>query len=65
MKTYDLSPSEAAEILGIHEDTLKAYARDGKIGAFRTPTGWWKFCQQDLDAYLEAGRITLLDEGTR
>jgi excisionase family DNA binding protein len=53
---YDLNPTEAAQRLGIHEDTLKRYARDGKIAAFRTPGGWWKFSQADLDAFIEAGR---------
>lgn len=55
---YDLSPAEAAEILGVHVATLKRWAIDGKVGAFRTPTGWWKFRQSDLDALIESGRVT-------
>lgn len=60
---YDLSPAAAAEYLGIHEDTLKRWARDGRIAAFRTPGGWWRFAQADLDAFLEAGRTAPVDAG--
>jgi excisionase family DNA binding protein len=54
---FDLSPSEAAAIVGVHEDTLKRWARDGKIRAFRTPGGHWRFRQADLDEFI-AGRTS-------
>jgi len=52
---YDLSPIEAAAILGVHEDTLKSWARTGKVGAYKTPGGWWRFRRADLDALVAAG----------
>lgn len=53
MPEYDLSPSEAAARVGVHEKTLKEWARTGKVKAFRTPGGWWRFRQADLDALTE------------
>jgi excisionase family DNA binding protein len=47
---FNLSPREAAAIVGCHEDTLKRWAADGQVKAFRTPGGWWKFRRSDLDA---------------
>lgn len=49
---YDLSPRDAAALIGCHEDTLKRWAADGEIPAFRTPGGWWKFRRSDIDAFL-------------
>jgi excisionase family DNA binding protein len=46
--TYDLSPREAAALLGVHEDTLKRWAADGLVPAWRTPGGWWKFSSVEL-----------------
>jgi excisionase family DNA binding protein len=54
--TYDLSPSEAADRLGVHAHTLKRWARDGKIRGFRTPGGHWRFRQADLDEFV-ASRV--------
>lgn len=45
---FNLSPQEAASLVGVHEDTLKRWARDGKVNAFRTPGGWWRFRRSDL-----------------
>ena len=49
---YDLSPADAAEVLGVHVETLKRWARDGKVRAWKTPGGWWRFRRADLDALL-------------
>lgn len=49
---YDLSPRQAATYLGIHEDTLKGWAVEGKVNAWKTPGGWWRFRKSDLDALL-------------
>lgn len=54
---YDLSPADAAHILGVHVGTLKRWANDGRIGAFKTPGGHWKFRRSDLDAFLVAGTV--------
>lgn len=53
---YSLSPKVAAAIVGVHEDTLKRWAADGKVAAFRTPGGWWRFRRSDIDSFLAAER---------
>lgn len=50
--TYPLTPTEAADYLGVHVETVKRWAREGKVKAARTPGGWWKFNEADLDAVL-------------
>jgi excisionase family DNA binding protein len=47
---FELSPRAAAKRAGVHEDTLKRWAVDGKIRAYRTPGGWWRFAVDDIDA---------------
>lgn len=49
---FDLSPREAASLVGCHEDTLKRWASNGKVVAFRTPGGWWRFRRSDIEALL-------------
>lgn len=49
---YDLSPQAAAAMIGCHEDTLKRWAQQGKVAAFRTPGGWWRFRRSDVEALL-------------
>lgn len=49
---YNLSPREAAALIGVHEDTLKRWATRGEVPAFRTPGGWWRFRRSDVDALL-------------
>jgi excisionase family DNA binding protein len=46
---FDLSPREAAALIPCHEDTLKRWAADGKVKAFRTPGGWWRFRRSDIE----------------
>lgn len=48
-----LSPAEAAELVGVHEDTLKRWAKQGRIPAIRTPSGWWRFRRSDIEALME------------
>lgn len=47
---YDLSPTDAAEYVGVHPQTIKRWVREGKVAAFRTPGGWYRFRREDLDA---------------
>lgn len=58
---FDLSPQDAAAILGCHEDTLKRWAAAGKVAAFRTPGGWWRFRRSDLAAFLVASSVAPAD----
>lgn len=50
---YDLTPKAAAELAGVHHETLKRWAAEGRVGAWRTPGGWWRFRRADLEALLE------------
>ena len=52
---FDLSPQAAAAIVGVHEDTLKRWAADGKVKAFKTPGGWWRFRRSDLTELVSQG----------
>lgn len=49
---FNLSPQAAAKLIGCHEDTLKRWAADGKVPAFKTPGGWWRFRRSDIEAFL-------------
>jgi excisionase family DNA binding protein len=48
-----VSLMEAARILGISDDTLRRYARDGDIpGGFQTRKGKrWRFRRKELEAW--------------
>lgn len=48
-KTYDMSTPVAARRLGVCEETLKRWARSGKIAARKNISGHWVFCADDLD----------------
>lgn len=49
-ETYDLAVSEAAEILGVHPDTLRRWTDDGKVAVWVTPGGQRRYRRSDLDA---------------
>ncbi len=52
---FDLSPSEAAELIGCHPDSLKRWATLGKIPALKTPGKWWRFRRSDIEAFKAKG----------
>lgn len=47
-----LSPGEAARRLGVHIDTLRRWAADGKIESVRTPGGQRRFPESEVDRIL-------------
>jgi len=47
-----LSTGEAAELLGVHPDTLRRWERAGRVKAVRTPTGQRRFKRADIEALL-------------
>lgn len=51
-----LSPGVAADLIGVHTDTLKRWAEAGRIEAFRTPTGHRRYRRSDLEKILEPVR---------
>lgn len=48
--TYDLGVSEAASVLGVHNDTLRRWTDDGKVPHWLTPGGQRRYRRSDLDA---------------
>ena len=42
--------SEAAALLGVHPDTLRRWADEGKVPVSRTPGGERRFIRADIDA---------------
>ncbi|MFN8660932.1 MAG: MerR family DNA-binding transcriptional regulator [Thermomicrobiales bacterium] len=49
-----LSVTEAAQRLGIHPHTLRAWADKGLVPVMRTPTGYRRFDPDALDQVIEA-----------
>lgn len=59
MPSSDSYPDDAlvaatpgAKLIGVHPDTLRRYADDGRIAVVRTPTGARRFRVSDLRALL-------------
>ncbi|MBX3000321.1 MAG: helix-turn-helix domain-containing protein [Caldilineaceae bacterium] len=48
-----LTLSEASELLGVHQTTLRAWADRGEIPVFRTPGGHRRFRLADLRTFLQ------------
>ena len=47
--------AEAAEILGVSQNTIRTWAKDGKIPMHRNPAnGYRLFRRRDLEAFLKA-----------
>lgn len=47
----ELSLNEAAELLQVHPDTLRAWTDDGKVPVWRSPGGRRRFRRRDLEAF--------------
>jgi predicted site-specific integrase-resolvase len=50
VKRYDMLAREAADRLGVHVETVKRMARDGRVQARKNISGYWVFAVDDLDA---------------
>lgn len=48
-----LTISQAAARLGIHPDTLRAWADKGLVPVVRTPTGYRRFDPEEIDRVRE------------
>jgi excisionase family DNA binding protein len=44
-----LSVHEAAELLGVHEKTIRAWADKGLLPVIKWPNGWRRFRPTDLE----------------
>lgn len=60
-----LTPKEASEMLGVHPTTLRLWARQGKLPAYRTPGGHRRFDRQDILRLLEEGKRAENDDTIR
>jgi predicted site-specific integrase-resolvase len=49
-KVFDVPVDDAARRVGVHVETMKRYARMGKIPAVKTISGRWVFAGDDLDS---------------
>lgn len=49
---FDLTPSEAAELVGLHADSIRNYANAGVLPSRRTPGGHRRFRRSDVLALL-------------
>ena len=49
-----LSVQDVADQLGVARDTVRDWADAGKLACIRTPGGWRRFAQSDVDAFLAA-----------
>lgn len=57
-----LAVSQAAVQLGVHVDTLRRWAKAGKVSCFRTPSGHRRFLQTDIDAIKADGALAGSDD---
>lgn len=48
-----LTTSQAAEILGVSDETVRRWASERKIRHRRTPAGQLRFTRQDLESVFE------------
>lgn len=48
-KSYDLTAREGAQLLGVCEETIKRWARIGRVPARKNFSGYWRFSRDDLD----------------
>jgi len=49
---FDLLPIEAAEIVGVHRDTITRWADEGRLPCWKTPGGQRRFRRSDVEALL-------------
>lgn len=48
-----LTTGEAADVLGVSDETLRRWADDRKVRHVRLPSGQLRFIRSDLDAVLQ------------
>jgi excisionase family DNA binding protein len=48
-----LTSGQAAEIVGVTDETIRRWAEDGKVRHVRLPSGRLRFHRADIDALLE------------
>jgi predicted site-specific integrase-resolvase len=48
-KSYRLPARDVAKRLGVHVETVKRWARDGKVEGRKNMAGAWVFAETDID----------------
>jgi excisionase family DNA binding protein len=56
-----LTARHVAEHLGLTSETILAWVRDGKLPAFRLPSGQIRFREEDLKMWLEQRSTRVTD----
>lgn len=54
---FTLTPKAAADLIGVHDETIKRWAAKGKLPAFRTPGGHWRFRRSDVLALIDTEQV--------
>lgn len=56
--THDLTPREAAALLGVHRDTLTEYVERGHLTCRRLPSGHRRYSRSEIERLLEPEQPT-------
>ncbi len=64
-ETADLTPAEAAAMLGIHENTLNRAADLGKIAVWKTPGGHRRYWRSVIERIKRSGEYAIVAEVER
>lgn len=54
MKMY--TPEEAADVLRVKAETIRRWARSGKLTGALLGGGVWRFTEEDLQRFIDASR---------
>ena len=46
-----LTPAQVADMFAVHRATVAQWALQGKLPAFKTPGGEWRFRVEDVDQF--------------
>lgn len=59
-RRFDVTTEQAAETIGVHPETIRRWARNHRLPAHKSVSGFWLFNQDDLDA-LPVRAVTVED----
>ena len=51
MKLEYYTPAQAANLLGVHPESLRRWEREGKITSYRTPGGQRRFLKREIERF--------------
>lgn len=53
---YSLTTKDVATLLGVTKETVRAWTDKGQLSCWKTPNGYRRFRQSDIDAFIALGR---------